>query len=151
MNEEDIHDVYESMDVYGEGPVTYKAFHEFTLASFDYDLVILTKALHGKEFGIKVQAPALLHTRIMQTIGNAHIGSVRKVAESPIFDRAITIAIALNILILALDRYPISETEAQVEDLISFGFTVVFVIELTVKLVGLSKFFHIYTLSARSF
>jgi hypothetical protein len=60
-----------------------------------------------------------------------------KIIQSRFFNATITISILLNTLVLSLDRHPIDEDEAKILENLNIVFSLLFIIEMIVKLLGL--------------
>jgi putative Mn2+ efflux pump MntP len=69
--------------------------------------------------------------------------ALKKVVKGNVFDNFMTLAVTANTIIMAMDAHGISpETESMLTEL-NFVFTVIFIIEMSLKLIGLgvgSKF-----------
>jgi hypothetical protein len=69
---------------------------------------------------------------------------IRSVVKSVFFEHFMTICVTVNTIILAIDRYGISQTEENNLQNFNLFFTIVFTVEMALKLFGLgfkSKFY----------
>jgi hypothetical protein len=129
--------LFDAIDVNKNGTLEYDEFFNFSIEAFDNDVISLAKSLKAQstekfEDQSELIAPWLLK----------HVAALRPLALSSNFDLFIVIMIFANIIVLALDRYPMPISETAELEVASMVLTLIFAGELIIKLLGMGIYHY---------
>jgi hypothetical protein len=97
--------LFDAIDVNKNGTLEYIEFYNFSVEAFDHDIISLAKSLKVQSGQTSAEVVTVKPWMLV------HVAKLRPIAESANFDLFIVAMIFANIIVLALDRYPMAMSE----------------------------------------